>query len=145
MEQTQTYSIDGLQFAESDIIYFESGIPGFLSHKKFVISHDEDQEPFHWLHSVDDPRTKFVLINPMMVDGTYDPNMTKLDLEDLQFESKSDMMIYTIVTLNHQNLMESTANLNGPILINIRGKKGKQIILDDSRYSVKTPIMQGGA
>ena len=137
----QQYDIDGLKFTDADIIHFANGIPGFLNHKRFVISRDESQEPFHWLHSVDDHKTKFVLINPMMVDEKYDPKLVKSDIEDLEIKNKADFLIYVIVTLNHTDLMKSTVNLTGPILINIADKKGKQIIIDDSRYSIKTPIM----
>lgn len=144
MEQTQTYTIDGLHFTEEDIIHFENGIPGFLNLKRFVISRDEDQEPFHWLHSVDDYQTKFVIINPMMVDGQYDPRIAKSDIENLDIQTPADMLFYVIVTLDHHELMKSTVNMTGPIIVNLRAKKAKQIIIDDGQYSVKTPIMQGG-
>lgn len=144
MQQTQTYTIDGLQFTEEDVIHFNNGIPGFLNLKRFVISRDEDQEPFHWLHSVDDYKTKFVIINPMMVNPDYDPKMSKSDLEDLDIQGPSDLLFYVIVTIDHMELMRSTANLTGPIIVNLRAKRGKQVILDDSKYSIKTPIVAEG-
>ena len=54
--------------------------------------------------------------------------------------------MYVIVTLNKVEFSLSTANLLGPILVNIRTKRGKQIILDDGRYSTKHPILssEGG-
>jgi flagellar assembly factor FliW len=144
MEQTQIYSIDGLQFTESEILHFESGIPGFLNHKRWVISQDEDQEPFHWLHSVDDKKTKFVLINPMLVDPRYDPKIAKSDLDNLNVQVPQDMIFYVIVTIDHFNLMNSTVNLTGPILVNVNAMRGKQLIIDDPNYSIKTPITQNG-
>lgn len=80
----------------------------------------------------------------MMVNPDYDPKMSKSDLEDLDIQGPSDLLFYVIVTIDHMELMRSTANLTGPIIVNLRAKRGKQIILDDSKYSIKTPIVAEG-
>jgi flagellar assembly factor FliW len=65
-------------------------------------------------------------------------------LSEIGIQSREDILMYVIVTLDKAVPHNSTANLLGPILINIRERRGSQIILDDNRYSVHTPLFQGG-
>jgi flagellar assembly factor FliW len=141
MEQVKEYILNGLRFTEDQVLLFEKGIPGFEHLKHFVVSTNSDHEPFHWLHSVDDEQVRFVIINPLLFLPDYSPKITKEQLQDLHVEKKEELLLYVIVTLQ-QRIDLSTANLSGPILINIRRKLGKQLILDDSRYSVKEPIIR---
>ncbi len=45
-------------------------------------------------------------------------------------------MVYSIVVVP-EDIRKMTANLLGPIIINHKEKLGKQVILDDSRYTTK--------
>ena len=49
----------------------------------------------------------------------------------------------TIVTL-HENFKDSTSNLLAPIVINLLGKKGRQIVLNDSIYATKHRLFPEG-
>ena len=49
-------------------------------------------------------------------------------------------MILTTVTLN-SDVKKITTNLQGPIVINTSTNFGEQIILDNSKYKVKIPLL----
>lgn len=144
--KAQVLEIDGIPFSEEDILLFEEGLPGFESLQQFLITSTPEQEPFHWMHSLEDEGIKFILVNPMMIHENYDPKIPPSFIRELNIERKEDLCMYVIVTLNKVEFSLSTANLLGPILVNIRTKRGKQIILDDGRYSTKHPILssEGG-
>ncbi len=139
--ETQTLMIDGIPYAEEDVIRFIDGLPGFEHLQNFLISSSEEHAPFHWMHCLDDPDLKFILVNPMMLCPTYEPKINKGHLRDLDLKDKSDILMYVIVTLDQVEFSNSTANLLGPIIVNIRGRKGCQILLDDIRYSTKHSIL----
>jgi flagellar assembly factor FliW len=40
------------------------------------------------------------------------------------------------------NINAMTINLSAPVIINVRNKKGCQIILDDRKYRVRTPVSE---
>ncbi|MGL1933907.1 MAG: flagellar assembly protein FliW [Fibrobacterales bacterium] len=141
---TKTYTIDDTVFTEDQLIIFHNGLPGFQQLKKFVITTTKEYEPFHFLQSIDEPGIKFVIVNPMLFKPDYDPAMNKAHIADLELQSKEELLFYVIVTL-HKDMSQSTANLTGPVLINIKKQIGKQLILDDGRYSVAEPILGGGA
>lgn len=140
MIQTHAKTISGINYKDEDIIRFDRGLPGFENLRHFIISSQAEHAPFHWMHSLDQPGLRFVLLNPMVINANYDPRLTKIHLNDIGIVTKEDILLYVIVTLNNEKPNLSTANLLGPILINIREHRGNQIILDDARYSVRAPI-----
>lgn len=143
MNAPKLNSISGIHYRDEDIIHFERGLPGFENLRRFIVSSQAEHAPFHWMHSLDQPGLRFVLINPMTICPDYDPRLTKVHLDDIGIRTKEDILLYVIVTIDNHNPNKSTANLLGPILINIREHRGNQIILDDARYSVRSPIFGG--
>jgi flagellar assembly factor FliW len=139
-ENTKASYIVGSQINEEDIFTFPGGVPGFEHLKRFVLS--EEQEPFMWLNAVDDDSVRFIIVNPMEVDANYNPKFRKDQSEGLQLEDVKDLLIFVIVTLRDP-LPDSTTNMAGPILLNVKKRLGKQIILDDPRYSVTQRLIGG--
>jgi flagellar assembly factor FliW len=130
-----------LVYSENDIITFPSGIPGFEKSKTFVIVSIPDYAPFEWLVCTDGSRLRFAIINPLLFNPEYAPAMVKEQLEDLAIEKPEDILIYSIVTIR-ENPLESTANLVGPLIINRSKRSGKQVIIDDDRYTTQEPIIR---
>lgn len=130
-----------LVYSENDIITFPSGIPGFEKSKTFVIVSVPDYQPFEWLVCTDGSHLRFAIINPLLFNPEYAPAMVKEQLEDLVIDKPEDILIYSIVTIQ-ENPLESTANLVGPLIINRSKRLGKQVIIDDDRYTTQEPIIR---
>lgn len=138
-EQTKNV-LHGIEYTDEDVIRFRSGLPGFEGLEYFLLTMSPEHEPFVWLYSIDNPGIRFLMVNPMTFKPDYSPKMTKDQIADLMIDDKEDLLFFVIVTLN-ANPRLSTANLAGPVLINIKRKLAKQIILDDGVYSVRTLLM----
>jgi len=130
-----------LVYSKDDVITFPSGIPGFEKSKQFVIVAIADYAPFEWLVCVDGSRLRFAIINPLAFCPDYAPVMMKEHLEEMGISKPEDILLYTIVTVR-ENPLESTANLIGPVVINRAKRIGKQIILDDDRYTTQEPLIR---
>jgi len=130
-----------LVYSENDVITFEAGIPGFEQNKKFVLVQIPDYLPFEWLVCVDGSRLRFAIINPLLFRPDYEPAITKEQLQELGIEKAEDVLLYCIVTIR-ENPAESTANLIGPVVINRTKRVGRQIIIDDDRYSTQEKILK---
>ena len=129
------------EWTEDDIIFFPSGIPGFENSKRYVIISVTDYEPFHWLQCIEGEKIRLAIINPMVFKPDYDPRIGKADLDTLSIKNPKDLLLYVIVTLRSP-LSESSANLMGPIFINIKDKIGRQIIIEDNAYSLREKIIE---
>jgi flagellar assembly factor FliW len=130
-----------LIYSEDDIITFPAGIPGFEENTQFVIVSVPEYVPFEWLVCIDGANLRFAIINPLLFLPDYSPHVVKDQIEDLGIAQPDDILLFTIVTIR-ENPMESTANLIGPIVINKKSKVGKQIIIEDDRYSTQEPILR---
>jgi flagellar assembly factor FliW len=130
-----------LVYSKDDIITFPSGVPGFEKSRQFVIVSILEYSPFEWIVCIDGSKLRFAIINPMLFDSTYAPVMVKEQLDDLQIEKPDDVLLYVIVTIK-ENPLESTANLVGPLMINRLKRLGKQIIIEDERYTTQEPIIR---
>ncbi|MBD3316455.1 MAG: flagellar assembly protein FliW [Chitinivibrionales bacterium] len=129
-----------LVYAPDDVVTFPGGIPGFEDNKNYVLVQIPEYVPFEWLVCVDGTRLRFALINPLLFRPDYSPNITKEQLSELKIEKAEDVLLYAIVTIR-EDAAQSTANLIGPIVINRSRKLGKQIIIEDDRYSTQEKIL----
>ena len=66
--------------------------------------------------------------------------MEKFINNNLKITSPEQVNIITTITLN-SDINKITTNLQGPIVINTSNNLGEQIILDDSKYKVKSPLI----
>lgn len=134
--------LDNIVYAKDDIISFPKGIPGFNNSTEFVIIQTPEFAPFEWLVCTDkETKLRFAIINPMLFRPDYSPNIEKEQIEDLEIEKPEDVLLYAIVTIK-KNPAESTANLVGPVIINKTKRIGKQIIIDDTKYTTKENIIR---
>jgi flagellar assembly factor FliW len=130
-----------LVYSKDDVISFPAGIPGFEKAKEFVLASVPDYVPFEWLVCINGSGLRFAIINPLLFRSDYSPAMVKEHLEDLKIEKPEDVLLYCIVTIR-ENPLESTANLIGPVIINKKRRIGKQIIVDDDRYTTQELILR---
>lgn len=129
-----------LVYAPEDVITFPGGIPGFEKNREFVLVQIPEYVPFEWLACVDGTRLRFAVINPLLFRPDYSPNITKEQLSELGIDKAEDVLLYAIVTIR-EDPAESTANLTGPVVINKSRRLGKQIIIEDDRYSTQEKIL----
>ena len=132
---------ENLVFSPDDVITFNDGIPGFEDNKKFVIIRDESYAPFEWLVCADGTKLRFAMLNPMIVYPEYSPNISRAQIDGLGLIHAEDLLMYAFVTIAAMP-NESTLNLAAPVIINIKDKIGRQVILENSKYSTREPVMR---
>lgn len=138
----ETVNFGTIEIEEDKVIYFKEGIPGFEDEKEFVIILNEDLDnPFHFLQSKNTGELSFVIVNPFEIFKDYDIEIPETTVKKLKIEKKEDLVIYSIVVVP-EDISKMTVNLLGPIVINSREKLGKQVIIEDSRYTTKELIFK---
>ncbi|MFC5469701.1 flagellar assembly protein FliW [Cohnella suwonensis] len=131
-----TAKLGELEVREEDIYSFESGIPGFEQSRRFVLVTVKEHEPFAYLQSVDDSQLAFIMIDPFEFFSDYEFDLPVPELEELQIQSKEQIIIRSIVNVN-DDLEHATTNLVAPVVMNAVAKRGKQVILLRADYSTK--------
>ena len=129
-----------MEYEENNIITFNKGIPGFNELKKFILLDLQEYEPFKLLQSLEDDEISLIVTSPYEFFNEYEIKLSDETIKNLKIDSPEQVMILTTVTLN-SDVKKITTNLQGPIVINTSNNFGEQIVLDNSKYKVKSPLM----
>ena len=135
-----TVNLGDFEIAPDTIITFKEGLPGFPQLRRFAVLESEELQPFRYLQALDDPPIALYLINPFLVDSGYEFRLTDADMEDVRTNNSSELTVYAVATIP-EDPQDATLNLMAPIVINEKDRYGKQIILLESGYSVKHPLL----
>lgn len=134
--QVSTTRFGQLEVNPSDIITFHSGLLGFENLKQYFVVDPGDSTLILWLQSIEDEKIAFPIIEPKIFKPDYIARLLPADLNGLDLDTLQSAKLYSILTIP-SNVMEMNANLKAPIVINSSKKVGKQIVLADSKLSVK--------
>lgn len=134
--KVKTTRFGELELNPSDIITFHDGLLGFDQLKKYTVVDPGDSTLILWLQSVEDEKVAFPIIEPKIFKPDYIAKLLPADLNGLELDSLNNAKLYSILTIP-ANVVEMNANLKAPIVINSAKKVAKQIVLADSKLSVK--------
>jgi flagellar assembly factor FliW len=137
-----TVNFGNLDIPDDKVITFKEGLPGFPQIRRFAVLELEALKPFQYLQALDDPPIALFIINPFMVDPTYEFRLTDSDMEDLNSANSAELAVFTVATIP-EDPSQATLNLMAPIVINEKDRCAKQVILHESNYSVKHPLLDG--
>lgn len=125
-----------LEVNPNDVITFSEGLLGFENLKKYFVVDPGDSTLILWLQSTEDDKVAFPIIEPKIFKPDYIAKLLPADLNGLELETLQTAKLYSILTIP-ANVTEMSANLKAPVVINSAKKVGKQIVLQDSKLSVK--------
>jgi flagellar assembly factor FliW len=136
MDTTETRQRDA---ASECVIQMPLGLLGFEQFKRFALVTNPAEEPFLWLQVIDQPKLTFLVLSPFVVLPTYQPEIPGEDARFLDLQDPSDTLIFNIVTL--RGAQQATVNLKGPIVLNRRTLRAKQVIpINAPEFSVAHPL-----
>ncbi len=125
------------------ILNMPEGLPGFPGFEQFVLLEDPKTAPFCWFQSIETPNLSLVVMNPAVFKPDY-----QLDLESLISErgwkgvKKKNLMIFVVINIREgENKKSITANLMGPLVINLKNKEVIQMAICDSEYSHQYDVL----
>jgi len=131
-----------LEVAKEKIINFPKGLPGFEHLRQFVIVPVDNNPAFVWLQSVEAPDVAFLLVDPFLFFSGYEVELTRDLREELSIKNRSDVIIQAIVTIPETGIKDMTANLVGPVVINVKRNLGKQVVLQNTEYGTRHPLFR---
>lgn len=136
--ELMTRQFGNVEIDETKIITLPKGIPGFSESKKFIILDHDDIRPFHSFQCVETPDLSFIIMDPFLFMTDYSVDIEPY-IRDMKWEkdTSEDLFLYVIINATDPDPRNITANLMGPLLINIKKNQGVQMIVSDRKYSNK--------
>ena len=142
MSLLATKTLGSVERSTTQILAFPEGLYGFPEEREFALMQESEDSPFLWLQSAKQADLAFVIIDPsLFCRKPYLPEVSPMDLESLGLKSPAECSIYVIVTIPSDHPEEMTANMQGPVLLNLAEKSGRQIISLNNEHEVRVPIL----
>lgn len=138
----QTKLFGEIEVDEEKMITFANGIIGFPHMKDFLLIHESDSKgTIKWLQSIQEPAFAMPVIDPLIVEPDYNPEIEDELLKPLGIVGDADFLVLVTITVPHE-VEKMTVNLSGPIIIGADTRKASQIIVESDKYPVKYPIYE---
>jgi flagellar assembly factor FliW len=131
--------LGALTVAENQVFTFDLGIPGFPEARRFALVPTRSDGMF-WLQSADFEALTFLVVDPFRFVDEYAVDLGPAELGPLAPQDASEILVLAILTLPRSPGEPATANLQGPLALNLTQRKGRQVILQDSPYDVRHPV-----
>lgn len=128
-----------LHVADDQIIVFEAGIAGFRQCTRWILI-DGERSGTAWLQSVDQGSLAFLLVDPFLFFDGYSVDLSPTDARRVQAEDAAQLAVFAIVTITAKSSDVATANLQGPIVINVARRRAAQLVLSDGPWGVRQPF-----
>lgn len=144
MPVVQTRRFGVLEYDNSSVLLFPSGLPGFDGQPLFTLVEKPENAPLVFLQSLNTPALCFLAAPVAAIDSNYALAVSAEDLQRLELDPARqpvpnvDVLLLALVCAPENGPL--TANLLAPVVINLHTHVALQAVRDDSCYSHQHPI-----
>jgi flagellar assembly factor FliW len=128
-----------LTVGRNEVLHFPHGLFGFPECTGWVLV-PTMRDGLFWLQSVDHAPLAFILVDPFTHFPGYAVDLPPADLLRVGTSEPSEIIVLAIVTVGSRDGSPPTANLQGPVILNMRERHGFQIVLPVEGYGVREPF-----
>ncbi len=135
----ETSRFGGIEVDEKRFLSFPKGLLGFPDDRDFALIQTGQDSAFYWMQAVHRPELAFVVCDPRLFVSDYRIGIKAEDLMSIGLTDTTGSQVFVVVNKVDDML---TGNLQGPLVINVATRVGKQLVLSDKRYSTRHPLMR---
>lgn len=133
-----------LEINPETILTFPHGLPGFENCTRYQLLHEEKDGPVvFYMQSLDDPAVTFSVVDPAQFGFNYELSLLDEEVALLQADEPNDLavvlMVYKPQSADGQKIELTggvSANINGPLVLNLGKKLGLQKVLLGPKYDI---------
>jgi len=119
-------------------VIFPEGLVGCPDWREFVLVPGPTSSPAMRLQCLADESVCFVVVDPRLVEPSYQLVASPEDRRDLEPGDAAPLILCTLSV--HGQPPTVTANLLAPLVVNPRTGLARQIVMAESGYSTRHPI-----
>ena len=123
-----------ISVAAEKIITFPKGLLGFEHCRRYCLIADAQTTPLVYMQSLEDPALAFVVVDPRVFYPDYKVEIDPNEIAELEVGDVNDITTWVIVTVP-EDITRLSVNLQGPLLLNTRSYRAKQVVLTRSPYT----------
>lgn len=135
----QTKFFDDIEIKQSQCWYFPKGIPGFEEEREFALLSIEGNTTFQVLQSLKEREVALIVANPYEIVDDFSFDIDESTISLLEIKEEKDVFVLCVLSLKDP-FETSTINLQAPIIFQTKNNLAKQMILNDSKFSIRQKI-----
>lgn len=135
----ETSRFGGIEVDDQRFLNFPKGVLGFPGDKEYALIQTGENSAFYWMQAVHRPELAFVVCDPRMFVADFKITIKADDLTQIGLTDTNGSQVFVIVNKIGEML---TGNLQGPLVINVATRVGKQLVLSEKRFSTRHPLMR---
>jgi flagellar assembly factor FliW len=132
MMTIRTSRFGEIEVSEDTLLTFPAGLVGFPAIQQFVVLDVAEDCHYQWFQAIKEPDLAFVIIDVHLLDPEFCVEVSDEGLAELEITQTDPVLIMAVVTIPSGKPDQATANLRAPLVVNLRTRKGKQLILHES-------------
>ena len=132
MMTIQSSRFGEFEVSEETFLTFPSGLVGFPAIQQFVVLDVAEDCHYQWFQATREPDLAMVIIDVHFIDPEFRAQISDEGLAELGMTEMDPVLIMAVVTIPSGQPDQATANLRAPLVVNLRTRKGKQLILHES-------------
>ena len=134
-----------LEIEPEAVLSFPRGLIG-LSGSRYALLSTDEESPFSWLHSVDDPDLALPVTRPWQFFPGYEVVLGDEETEALGLGGDAAPDVWVTVRAS-ERLEDFTVNLRAPIVVaaGAEGPEAYQVINEAPDAEVRTPLFAAGS
>lgn len=135
-----------VHFGPSDVWTFPDGLIGFPECRHFLLVRHRENSPFYWLQSIERPELAFLVTDPARFVEDFAPELDDRDATELNLTESTPRVLLTTVSIPPGRPQDLSLNLNGPIVVNLETREGRQFVVETGAYTKEqNPETRGAA
>jgi len=128
-----------LRVGRAELLTFPQGLYGFPECRRWVLVPTK-RDGLFWLQSAEHTPLAFLLVDPFLYFPGYAVDLSAADLARVGTSEPGEIVVLAVVTVGSRDGSPPTANLQGPVVLNMRAREGFQIVLSVEGYGVREPF-----
>lgn len=136
----QTVHFGTIEVWPQDVIEFVAPLPPFAKLRRYMLLARDEEAPFQWLQSLEEPALALVVAPYEVVAGETPPAASQALRKELGLRAGEETQVYVIISLG-QEARESTMNLLAPLYVSEGTGLARQVIVGDDLALARTALM----
>ncbi|MGF1483041.1 MAG: flagellar assembly protein FliW [Opitutales bacterium] len=128
---------------DTSIVELPEGIIGFPEMKEAEIVFSEEELPFLRLRDKQPGGLTLLVVEPGPLVPGYQPEILDNDLGFLEITKPEEVLLLNIASIHEQASVEVTLNLVGPIVVNRRNRRARQVVIGNfQNYTARFKLFE---
>jgi flagellar assembly factor FliW len=127
---------------EGAIINFPAGLVGYPALTAYRLFEPKDSYPLKFLQAVGQEDISFTCIDVQAIKPDYVVPLGDEDAQALAIREPADALVLALLVIP-EDPRRMTANLAGPVVVNVKTLQARQIVLNIDQFSLAYPVFPG--